>query len=140
VVLTPRVPTLASAAVPPIFDRLVGAIPELAKHGKVKAAEFDWALHPGGSTVISGIEQAMGLTQQHLRASYEVYMNHGNSSSATIFSVLDTLLRAGEGAEHVVACAFGPGIAVEMMLLKRFPSSRSGTQSPNDSLEAEEVD
>jgi len=42
-------------------------------------------------------------------ASYEVYMNHGNSSSATIFSVMNTLRQSGskDAREDVVACAFG---------------------------------
>ncbi|KAL8957999.1 MAG: hypothetical protein Q9183_005924, partial [Haloplaca sp. 2 TL-2023] len=56
----------------------------------------------------------MKLTPEHLRASYEIYMNYGNSSSATIISVLNKL-RESEGKEKVVACAFGPGIALEMM-------------------------
>lgn len=142
VVLTPRVPKLAAAAVPGVFEDLVASIPDLAIVAKYKAAHFDWALHPGGSTVITGVQAAMGLTEQHLRASYEVYMSHGNSSSATLFSVLDRLLKGGEGNEHVVACAFGPGIAVEMMMMKRTPGSRStsGTHSPSETLVAEDVD
>ena len=107
---------------------------------KVNAADFDWALHPGGSTVISGVQTAMGLTPEHLRASYEIYMTHGNSSSATIFSVLKRLLESGPGNDHVVGCAFGPGIAVEMMMFKRNQGSRSGTESPDELIEAEDVD
>lgn len=82
------------------------------------ATDFDWALHPGGSLIITGVEQAMKLTPEHLRASYEIYMKYGNSSSATILSVLNKL-RESEGKEQVIACAFGPGIALEMMVLKR---------------------
>lgn len=60
----------------------------------------------------------MNLTPEHLRASYEIYMKYGNSSSATIISVLNKL-RESEGKEQVIACAFGPGIALEMMVLRR---------------------
>ena len=123
-----------------MFTDLVTSIPDLMGADKVNAADFDWALHPGGSTVISGVQQAMGLTEQHLRASYEVYMSHGNSSSATIFSVLSRLLKGGDGNDHVVGVAFGPGIAVEMVIFKRYQGSRSGTGSPDGSLEAEDVD
>ncbi|KAL6248839.1 hypothetical protein RBB50_003902 [Rhinocladiella similis] len=144
VVLTQRVPKLASAAVPPMFEDLVGSIPELVDAGKFKAADYDWALHPGGSTVITGVEKTMHLKPEHLRASYEIYISHGNSSSATIFSVMDRLLK-GETTEHIVGCAFGPGIAVEMMIFKRSISgSNSGTASPTASLTetlvAEDVD
>jgi type III polyketide synthase len=83
------------------------------------AADFDWALHPGGSTVITGIEETMKLTPEHLQASYEVYVEHGNSSSATIMSVMHTLRNTKSVRENVVACAFGPGISLELMVLKR---------------------
>ena len=87
----------------------------------------------------------MNLTEGHLRASYEVYMSHGNSSSATIFSVLRRHLENGPGADHVVGCAFGPGIAVEMMMFRRNQGSQSGTEysgtsSPQETLVAEDVD
>lgn len=129
VILTPRVPKLASASVPPVFTDLVTSIPELTNADKVSGAEFDWALHPGGATVITGVQEAMGLTEEHLRASYDIYMNHGNSSSATVFAVVDRLLKMGEGNEHIVTCAFGPGIAIEMMILKRLRTSPPGTES-----------
>jgi type III polyketide synthase len=139
VVLSQQVPKLAAAAVPDVFYNLVASIPELVDLGKLKANEYDWALHPGGSTVITGVETAMNLTPEHLRASYEVYISHGNSSSATAFSVMKKLL-AGETTDHIVGCAFGPGIAVEMMIFKRKPSSGSGSQSPAETLVAEDVD
>ena len=139
-VLTQRVPKLASGAVPPMFEDLVSSIPELVDVGKFKASEFDWALHPGGATILTGIERAMHLTPEHLRASYEIYITHGNSSSATVFSVINRLLE-GESTEHIVSCAFGPGVAVEMMMLKRTDRiTRSGTESPTETLVAEDVD
>lgn len=139
--MTQRVPKLASAAVPKVFENLVESIPELVDTGKLKASEFDWALHPGGSTILTGIEKTMHLVPEHLRASYEVYINHGNSSSATIFSVMKRLLE-GETTEHIVGCAFGPGIAVEMMMFKRLLDLRSDSDndSPAETLVAEDVD
>ncbi|KAI4270308.1 MAG: hypothetical protein L6R38_007170 [Xanthoria sp. 2 TBL-2021] len=136
VVLTQRVPTLAAAAVSPCFQDLVKSVPAVDDNDQSPiAADFDWALHPGGSLIITGVEQAMNLTPEHLRASYEIYMKYGNSSSATIFSVLNKL-RESEGKENVVACAFGPGIALEMMLLRRHktgPSSANGFESDGTS-------
>lgn len=74
----------------------------------------------------------MSITPEHMRASYDVYMNHGNSSSATILSVMDRLRckdmeeyapadssGVRRSREYVVGCAFGPGITVEMCMLKR---------------------
>ncbi|MCJ1402438.1 hypothetical protein MMC11_005658 [Xylographa trunciseda] len=120
VILTPRVPTLAAASVQPAFQDLLNSLPRYHKQTlPTTAADFDWALHPGGLTVITGVEAAMNLTPEHLRASYGIYMENGNSSSATIMSVMDRLRRDEGGRENVVACAFGPGIIIEMMIMKR---------------------
>ena len=61
----------------------------------------------------------MNLTEDHLRASYEVYVEHGNSSSATIMSVMDRMRKNGQSRENIVACAFGPGIILELMVLRK---------------------
>ena len=136
VVLTPQVPTLASAAVAPAFEELVSSIPGLHKSSKPPVAtDFDWALHPGGSTIITGVQKAMNITEQHLQASYEIYMNYGNSSSATIMSVMNKL-RGTEGKEYVVACAFGPGISLEMMVLRRRPSEANGHLQTNGHMQS----
>ena len=129
VVLTTRVPTLAAAAVSPTFESLVSSIPSLQSTttNPMTAADFDWALHPGGSTIITGVQSAMNLTEEHLRASYEIYMNYGNSSSATVMAVMNQLRNMGDGKENVIACAFGPGIALEMMMLRR-----RANEKPND--------
>ncbi|KAI9801023.1 MAG: hypothetical protein M1825_003557 [Sarcosagium campestre] len=120
VVLSPRVPEFASAAVKPVFTELIKSITDFDdEENQNHAEDFDWALHPGGSTIITGVQDAMKISPSHLRASYDVYINHGNSSSATIISVMHKLREMGEGREKVVACAFGPGIAIEMMILKR---------------------
>ena len=84
-------------------------------------------------TVITGVEAAMNLTPEHLRASYEIYMENGNSSSATIMSVMDRLRRDEGGRENVVACAFGPGIIIEMMIMKR--SSLAAMTLPTEDLD-----
>ncbi|KAI9827469.1 MAG: hypothetical protein M1832_004819 [Thelocarpon impressellum] len=119
VVLSPRVPELAAGAVPDVFEKLVRSIRPLGMGDVPSAEDFDWALHPGGLTIITGVQETMNIEPDLLRASYDVYVKHGNSSSATIFSVMDRLRRMGRGKEHVVGCAFGPGISVEMMLMKR---------------------
>lgn len=116
--------------VDPSFTDLVKSIPQLYKDGGMpSASDFDWALHPGGSLIITGVQEAMGLDEHHLRASYETYMEHGNSSSATIMSVMDRLRQPRHvevGKEDVIACAFGPGINMEFMALKRGRKQANG--------------
>jgi len=134
VVLTPNVPKLAMQTMASSFAKLVGNSPQLPPN-YVKPADFDWAMHPGGATILTGAEKAMAISSEHMRASYDVYMNHGNSSSATIFSVLDRLRQkdmdavAPEGRvrDFIVGCAFGPGITVETCMLKRHKRSLART-------------
>lgn len=128
VILTPAVPVLTAAALPSSFDALVQrAAADMLTPGYEEPADFDWAIHPGGAKILTAAQKALSLTPAHMRASYDIYRNHGNTSSATIFSVLDrhrqkdmdTMAPDGRAREFVVACAFGPGITVETCLLKR---------------------
>ncbi|KAI1662012.1 putative type III polyketide synthase [Daldinia decipiens] len=126
VVLSPRVPKLATEILRPSFIDLLENVSGLPAECK-EASDFDWAMHPGGLTILTGAEKVMGISSEHMRASYDRYMNHGNSSSATIFSVMDRLRSkdmdamapGGQVRDHVVGCAFGPGISIEMCMLKR---------------------
>lgn len=122
-------PQLATTVVAPTFARLLFSLHTRQQQLPPDAPSFDWATHPGGATILSGLERALGISGAHQRASYDTYVRHGNSSSATIFSVLDRLRAkdmdalaadgAGKVKEHVVATAFGPGICVEMAMLRR---------------------
>jgi type III polyketide synthase len=150
VVLSPRVPQLTQSILQPSFSALLDSLtPDsslptaLSSSSYTRPAHFDWAMHPGGATILTKAEQALGITPQHMRASYDTYVRHGNSSSATIFSVLDRLRHkdmdalaptvygdedadgGGGPREYVIGCAFGPGITVEMCLLRRNLSASS---------------
>lgn len=119
-------PAITCAALPPVVTALLDSIQNFPE-GSKDALELDWAVHPGGLTILTGLERALGITSEHMRASYYTYMKNGNSSSATIFSVLDRMRTKsmdehaprGSPADHIVACAFGPGICVEVCALRR---------------------
>ncbi|ROW08360.1 hypothetical protein VMCG_03050 [Cytospora schulzeri] len=149
VILSQRVPKLAAGALQPTFKDLMSSLKLPPPWNDANPADFDWAMHPGGATILTGAEKAMGLVPEHMRASYDIYMNHGNSSSATIFGVLDRMRSKdmdactpeGRGPrDYVVGCAFGPGVAVEMCMLKRNLGVRpedTGLQTPPET-ESEE--
>lgn len=126
VVLSPQVPKLTGSAMAPAFKDLLASVPTLPADYQ-KADDFDWAMHPGGATILSGAERILKISSEHMRASYDTYMKHGNSSSATVYSVLnrlrskdmDSLAPGGRVREYVVGCAFGPGISVEMCMMRR---------------------
>jgi fungal type III polyketide synthase len=95
----------------PSFREKVGA--------DLDVADFDWALHPGGEAIIAGAKDIMGLSNDQLRASKEIYKTRGNSSSPTVLIVLDKLRQMGKGRDHIVATSFGPGLAIEMAMFRR---------------------
>ncbi|KAI1814236.1 chalcone and stilbene synthase [Poronia punctata] len=137
VVLSQGVPTQVEQVLPQAFADLVASVKTHLPEKYTAATDFDWAMHPGGITILTNAEKTLGIQSSQMRASYYRYMQHGNSSSATIFSVMD-LLRSkemdaegldGQAKEYVVGCAFGPGITVETCMLKRNMAARE-TQVP----------
>ncbi len=93
-------------------------LPRSAATEALVASDFDWALHPGGEAILDGAAEAMHLTTDQLRASREIYRTRGNSSSPAVLAVLDKLRSYGKNRDHVVATSFGPGLAIEMAILK----------------------
>ncbi|KAF2105435.1 chalcone synthase B, partial [Lophiotrema nucula] len=137
--LSKLVPAKAIAAIQPIFSRLRHSFTSTSPSPSSTSSptscqaspspspspppllpsDCDWALHPGGITILKGAQSALQLTPHHLRASWDVYQNHGNSSSATVLVVLNRLRRMGEGRKDVAAVSFGPGLSVEMVTMRR---------------------
>ncbi|KAK3692313.1 chalcone synthase B [Podospora appendiculata] len=120
-VLSRNVPRYTKKAIRPMFEQLLPSY-----HAKtstttdlLQPADFDWALHPGGEAIIEGARRVLDLTGEQLRATREIYETCGNSSSPTVLAVLDELRRTGRGRDHVVVTSFGPGLMVEMAMLRR---------------------
>jgi fungal type III polyketide synthase len=118
--LSKNVAGLAAGSIKPKFLELLstrhsqaGMTPGLTTN------DVDWALHPGGLSILKGAQKLVGMSDEQLRASYDVYAKRGNSSSVAVLAVLDRLREMGSGREDVVACTFGPGMTVEMATLKR---------------------
>lgn len=78
----------------------------------------DWALNPGGKAIIKEVQSAIDLSDDQLRATNHIYRTRGNSSSVAVAAVLDRLRRMGRGRDDVLACSFGPGLAIETARLE----------------------
>jgi type III polyketide synthase len=126
-VLSRDVATYTNNAIKPMFERLLLPYKEQINPGpgageelqmSLGPGDFDWALHPGGQAIIKGAQQVLQLTDDQLQASREIYRTRGNSSSATVLIVLDRLRTLGK-REHIVATSFGPGMTIEMAMLRR---------------------
>jgi len=118
-VLTRDVPSFTRKAVAPMFQQLLPSFRDKVGFAELDASSFDWALHPGGLAIIEGVQAQLSLTDEQLRATQQIYKTRGNTSSASVLSVLDLLRKMGRGKDHVVATAFGPGISIEMAMLRR---------------------
>jgi len=116
------VPQKVVEAVRPMFERIRPSLTNKREedlNGTLKPSDCDWALHPGGIAILKGAQAVLGLNQDQLRASMEIYQTRGNSSSPTVLLVLDRLRHMGEGRDKVVAMSFGPGLAIEAATMKR---------------------
>ncbi|NJD23183.1 MAG: type III polyketide synthase [Melioribacter sp.] len=100
------------------------AVPELKKIldslGIKKEEIKHWALHPGGRAILDSLQKGLELTNEEMKPSRDVLKNFGNMSSASILFVLKEILQT-EKIEHNGLCcavAFGPGLTMEIALLK----------------------
>jgi 3-oxoacyl-[acyl-carrier-protein] synthase III len=79
-----------------------------------------WAIHPGGVGIVEAVKQSLNLCTSDVEDSLSVLANYGNMSSPTILFVLKRILdkirldAVGENKE-IFACAFGPGLTIEMI-------------------------
>ncbi|HRD56138.1 MAG TPA: type III polyketide synthase [Parachlamydiaceae bacterium] len=79
--------------------------------------EINWAVHPGGKSIIQAIEKKLDLREDQTRASWDVLENYGNMSSATFLFVLNQLLEQKSKKQWTAGVGFGPGLSIEGILL-----------------------
>ncbi|KAF7622433.1 hypothetical protein AFLA_008970 [Aspergillus flavus NRRL3357] len=124
-IISKDVPRMIKSALPSSFGNLITNSPSLRlEESNFNPSTYDWALHPGGAAILTGAEHALGLaSHDHLRMSYKCYRSAGNTSSATVLSILHRLARAYReglsGRSKVIGAAFGADITVEMIVLTK---------------------
>ncbi len=86
---------------------------------KIDDIQF-WGIHPGGAKIIDYAGQALGLSDGDLRFSRAVLRRYGNMSSATIFFVLEEIIRHGQPqpGNRALLLSFGPGLTLELCLVQ----------------------
>lgn len=80
-----------------------------------------WAIHPGGPKIVQFIKDKLALSEAQVQFSYQILKENGNMSSATLPYVWqkiinDTSIKSGQ---MVVSLAFGPGLTVYGMIMKK---------------------
>jgi predicted naringenin-chalcone synthase len=109
--LSPRVPELICRHLRPWLEAW------LARHGLSIATVGSWAVHPGGPRILGAFVEAAHVDRAALDISHDVLAHHGNMSSPTVLFILEQLRRSG-APRPCVALAFGPGLAVEAVILR----------------------
>lgn len=114
IVLSPEVPNV-------IRDNLGRDVDAfLAGHGLGRRDIGSWILHTGGPKILDATQEALGLPEGALEASWECLRKVGNLSSASVLVVLEDYLtnrRPPEGSWSILA-AMGPGFCSELVLLR----------------------
>ncbi|WP_345710889.1 type III polyketide synthase [Kineococcus glutinatus] len=96
----------------------------LAEHDLKAGDVGTWVVHAGGPKVLDAVAAALDLPDDALRRSWRSLERVGNLSSASVLHVLaDTLAqRSAAGSppagDEAVLLAVGPGISVELVLLR----------------------
>lgn len=75
------------------------------------------AVHPGGPRIFDAVERSLPGPRVGLNISRRVFDEVGNASSAGILFVLEAL-RASRVHGRVLALSFGPGLSIELALLR----------------------
>jgi predicted naringenin-chalcone synthase len=115
--LSTYVPQLVGDGIGSLVDSL------LADNNLSREGLDVYAFHTGGRKILEACQQALHLTDEDMQYSYKVLKEHGNMSSPSILFVLKEIMDADILAEgkKVLGVAFGPGLALESMLLEGAP-------------------
>ncbi len=112
--LSKKVPVLGAKAAKELCGRLLER-----NNLSIEDISF-WALHPGGTLVLSQVARKLGLDERAMSYSYEVFESFGNMSSPSVLFVLKGILERGspEPGTKGVMISFGAGFSSFASLLE----------------------
>jgi alkylresorcinol/alkylpyrone synthase len=111
-----------SAEVPTVIRENLGRDADelLAQNGLTRADIGSWVLHTGGPKVLEATQDALGIPESAIAASWDLLRRTGNLSSASVLLVLEeTMARRRPPADTWgILAAMGPGFCSELVLLR----------------------
>jgi alkylresorcinol/alkylpyrone synthase len=114
IVLSPEVPDVIAKHLGDDADKL------LAQHSLTRSDIGCWILHTGGPKILRATQEALGIDEKALYASWDCLRRMGNLSSASVLMVLEETMsrrRPAAGTWSVLG-AMGPGFCSELLLLR----------------------
>jgi predicted naringenin-chalcone synthase len=106
--LSSQVPSLIEAHLPAWISSWLARCSSSVSHIE------NWCIHPGGPKILDAVQKSLSLSEQALTPSRTILAEFGNMSSPTVFFILD---RLSPLTAPCVVLGFGPGLAVEAVLL-----------------------
>lgn len=101
-----------------------------------------WAIHPGGVKIVEAVQQGLELSSDDIAESLDVLKNFGNMSSPTILfiikNIFEKIKQSANQQQNILACAFGPGINIEVIKMSSVntsPSSQSPLTEPQNAIQ-----
>lgn len=111
-----------SQAVPEVIRENLGRDVDsfLAEHNLERGEISSWIMHTGGPKILEATQEALGLKNGALEASWDCLRRVGNLSSASVLVVLEDFLlnRRPKPGSWSVLGAMGPGFCSELLLLR----------------------
>lgn len=109
-----ELPDVAGEGLRELVDEFLG------EHGLEREAIDHWFLHPGGRRIIESLQEALELSHEDARDSYDVLAEHGNMGTPSIFYVMRHALdrREPRPGERGLMVTVGPGVTVGLMLMQ----------------------
>jgi len=96
----------------------------LAPHG-LTPADCSFSVHTGGPKVLNYVAEGLECTEGRMAASWYTMKKWGNLSGSSNLVVLDqwrklpaAVAEKSEAKQYVVCMSFGPGVGMELVLLK----------------------
>jgi len=80
-----------------------------------------WAIHPGGPKIVQFIKDKLSLSDEQVKFSYQILKENGNMSSATLPYIWAQIIddETISSGQMIVSLAFGPGLTVYGMIMKK---------------------
>jgi predicted naringenin-chalcone synthase len=111
--ITLRLPNLAAKGASQVIADVLGVA------GLEMTDIFHWAIHPGGDSVTTAVRDALGIAEEQVIHSRNIMADYGNMSSATVWFVLDSIIKDGiHDGDLVMMLAFGAGMSAHALLLR----------------------
>ncbi|MDR6564879.1 MULTISPECIES: type III polyketide synthase [unclassified Arcicella] len=113
--LTSYIPKLVKSGIKALTDKL------LENCGLITQDISLYAMHPGGKAILEAIETALSISVEDNRYAYQILRDYGNMSSTTVLFVLKAIIEDVANVrknQHILSCAFGPGLTLESMILE----------------------